>query len=89
MKQCFVRKACYGLDWVLSSSDLSHSGKAILLSTHDIAPAMELATHVLAVDPAARTILSGTQEAMIARGDIHKPFSARGMKFDPKVNDFR
>ncbi len=70
-------------------SDLSHSGKAILLSTHDIAPAMELATHVLAVDPAARTILSGTKEEMIARGDIDKPFSARGMKFDPKVNDFR
>ena len=70
-------------------SELSKSGKSILLSTHDIAPAMEQATHVLAIDPAQHTMLSGSKTEMIASGAIDKPFAAHSMKFDAIINDYR
>lgn len=68
---------------------LAQSGKTILLSTHDIAPAMETATHLMAIDPAQSTIFCGEKSALIASGDIDRPFRNSGMKFDQKVNDFR
>ena len=70
-------------------ANLAKNGKAILLSTHDIAPAMEQATHVLAIDPATHTMACGTKAQMIASGAIDKPFAANGMKFDQNINDFR
>lgn len=70
-------------------SELSREGKTILLSTHDIAPAMEQATHVLAIDPAARTMISGSKTEMLATRAIDKPFAAYNMIFDSNINDYR
>ena len=68
---------------------LAKGGKCVLLSTHDIAPAMEVATHVLAVDPAEATIICGTKTELIESGRINLPFAADGMHYDKIVNDFR
>lgn len=68
---------------------LADAGRAVILSTHDIAPAMAQADMVLAVDPAARTAVLGARDAMIESGVLDRSFASAGLHFDPAVMDFR
>lgn len=68
---------------------LADAGRAVILSTHDIAPAMAQADMVLAVDAAARTAVLGARDAMIAGGVLDRTFARSGLHFDPAVMDFR
>ena len=68
---------------------LADAGRAVILSTHDIAPAMAQADMVLAVDAAARTAVLGARDGMIAGGVLDRTFAGAGLHFDPAVMDFR
>lgn len=61
---------------------------SILLSTHDIGPAFAVADDIWAVDPAARTILSGPKDTMTASGILDRPFAGRGIRFDATKGDY-
>lgn len=61
---------------------------SILLSTHDIAPALAVADDIWALDPAAKDIKAGGQSEIIASGALDKAFPERGIRFDPVRKDF-
>lgn len=64
-------------------------GKTVLLSTHDIAPAVAQADMILAVDPSRHTAVLGNRDVMIADGSLDRTFAASGLKFDASVLDYR
>lgn len=67
----------------------AHDNKAILLSTHDIAPAIDL-SHRLWIVKADRTLLSGSPSELIRRPDgLPDLFAGRGVTFDPDARDFK
>lgn len=63
--------------------------KAILLSTHDIAPAIDL-SHRLWIVKADRTLLAGTPDELTTRPDgLPSLFAGRDVSFDPSARDFK
>lgn len=63
--------------------------KAILLSTHDIAPAIDL-SHRLWIVKADHTLVDGTPDELTARTDgLPSLFDGRGVTFDPAARDFK
>lgn len=72
----------------------TRSGKAILLSTHDIAEALPLATHAWLMvenDPALRAssaMITGTVPELVATGAFDRLFPRR-ITFDPATMTFR
>lgn len=64
-------------------------GKTVLLSTHDIAPAMAIADRLWVVDACAATIIEGPAEAVIAAGAMDLVFPGRNVAYDPAARDFR
>lgn len=63
--------------------------KAILLSTHDIAPAIDL-SHRLWIVKADRTLIAGSPDELTVRPDgLPSLFDGRGVAFDPAARDFK
>lgn len=63
--------------------------KAILLSTHDVAPAIDL-SHRLWIVKADHTLLAGTPEELTRRSDgLPALFAGRNVTFDPAARDFK
>ncbi len=69
---------------------LAHDeGKAILLSTHDISPALAMSDSLWMIRP-DRVVLTGTPEELAMRDDgLKELFSNRKVEFDPLVGDYR
>lgn len=65
------------------------AGKTVLLSTHDIAPALAQADMLMAVDPAKSTATLGKKEQLITDGTLDAVFARAGLHFDPAILDFR
>lgn len=64
-------------------------GKAILLSTHDIAPALDLSDRVWMVRPDG-SVKCGTPAALAADPDgLPALFEGRNVRFDPAASDFK
>lgn len=66
-------------------STIAARGTAVLLSTHDIAPAMAVATDVWAIS--GDTLVAGDRDSIIASGALDKVYP--GMIFDQSRLDFR
>ncbi len=56
--------------------------RAVLLSTHDLASALQLCDRILLVHE--RALWSGTPSEAIATGILDRAFAAHGMRFDPR-----
>lgn len=68
---------------------LADMGRTVVLSTHDIAPAVAVADVLMVVDPQARTLYTGLKPDIIADSLIDRAFADRGLRFDPVRGDFR
>ncbi|MBD5232546.1 MAG: ABC transporter ATP-binding protein [Bacteroidales bacterium] len=65
---------------------LADGGRTIIISTHDIAPAIAAADTILMADPAEHRLLCGPKEGMIASGVLDRAFV--NLRFDPVKGDF-
>lgn len=63
--------------------------KTVLLSTHDIAPAMSVADRLWIAPGNGQTIIEGRRERLIADGVMDKVFPGRQITYDTCANDFR
>lgn len=75
----------------LLTSLAARADRSILLSTHDIAPALETATRLWAITQVAApagesTVAQGTPATLAARGILNHIYS--GVSFSPARNDF-
>lgn len=68
---------------------LADGGKTIVLSTHDIAPAIAAADILLVVDAEKGKVHSGPKHSIIRDGTLNSAFAASGLRFDTSVGDFR
>ena len=68
---------------------LSESGKTIILSTHDIAPAVSRADTLVVVDRLSRKIIAGSRDELIANGALDVAFDGTGVRFDSTILDYR
>lgn len=75
------------IDIIRLLKELSQSGTTILLSTHDIAPAIAAADTLLIVDRSTATITVGSTEDIISSGAINRAF-ASDLHFDTSKGDF-
>ncbi len=66
--------------------DLADGGRTIIISTHDIAPALAAADTIIMADPAEHRVHCGSKESMIASGVLDRAF--RNLRFDPVRGDF-
>lgn len=63
--------------------------KTVLLSTHDVAPAMGVADRLWIVDGEKHTIIEGLRDRLISEGAMDKVFPNRNITYDRTANDFR
>ncbi len=63
----------------------AEEGKTVLLSTHDIAPAISVATNIWAISQGQ--LVSGPIEQLEQSGALNQVY--RGVEFDPTAKDFR
>lgn len=75
------------MDIIQLLKGLSQAGTTILMTTHDIAPAVAAADTLLIVDRSAATILSGPTQEIITTGNINRAF-APNLRFNPSKGDF-
>ena len=61
---------------------------AILLSTHDIAPALAIADNLWLMC-SDRTFVAGPADELISAGRLDEVFAGRGIMFDPAARDYR
>lgn len=64
------------------------NNKAILVSTHDIADAMAIASRLWLVMPDHR-VIEGSPDRLIADGAMDRLFEGRPIHFDTEALDFR
>lgn len=69
-------------------SAIAKQGTAVLMSTHDIAAAMPMATHVLAVNPNGNVSKLATSDPSFPSA-MTALFAPRGLRYDPAASDFR
>jgi iron complex transport system ATP-binding protein len=62
-------------------------GLCVLVSTHDLEPALRLADHVWLLDRAGR-LRTGPPEQLVADGAVGEVFDAPGLAFDPVTGTF-
>ncbi|MDE6277631.1 MAG: ABC transporter ATP-binding protein [Muribaculaceae bacterium] len=72
-----------------SLADNAAGRMSIIISTHDIAPALDIADDIWAFDPDNKTIIAGPKETIIASGALDVPFARRGIRFDPTHLDYK
>lgn len=63
-------------------------GKTILLSTHDLSSSIAASDRLWIVDAAARTVIQGPTDRLIADGAMDKVFPDRPVTYNPAANDF-
>lgn len=63
--------------------------KTVLLSTHDIAPAMGVCDRLWVVDAERRTIIEGVASELVDAGAMDLVFPSRPVAYDPAIGDFR
>ncbi|MDE6135036.1 MAG: ABC transporter ATP-binding protein [Muribaculaceae bacterium] len=68
---------------------MANDGRTVLLSTHDIAPAIEAADNLWVIDPAEGCMHCGGKEYIVNSGIIDRAFPGGGLRFDPALCDFR
>ena len=68
---------------------LADQGHTVILSTHDIAPAIAMADYLLVIDPQQRTLTAGKKAEITASGILDRAFPEAGLKFDCLSGDFR
>ncbi|MBL0126304.1 MAG: ABC transporter ATP-binding protein [Flavobacteriales bacterium] len=61
--------------------------RGVLLSTHDLATAMDLCDRILVIHD--RTLWSGTPSEARASGILSRAFAADGLRFDPSTSTLR
>lgn len=64
-------------------------GKTIILSTHDIAPAMAVADNLWVADRTTGSIDSGRRDDVVARGTMDRVFANTAVRFDSTAGDYR
>ncbi len=64
-------------------------GKTVLLSTHDIAPAMAIADRLWVVDATSATIIEGTVDDLVSQGAMDRVFPHRNVIYDSVSCDYR
>ncbi|MDE6311149.1 MAG: ABC transporter ATP-binding protein [Muribaculaceae bacterium] len=69
-------------------TDASGGRMSILLSSHDVGPALEVADEVWVFDPAIHTLVCGSKDEMIGSGAMELPFAGRGIVFDIRRGDY-
>lgn len=67
---------------------LASDGHSIILSTHDIAPAIAVADKLLVLDKSVGRLFAGDKSEIIASGAIDRAFTGNNLKFDPFKGDF-
>lgn len=67
---------------------LASDGHSIILSTHDIAPAIAVADKLLVIDKSVGSLFAGSKSEIIASGAIDRAFTGSNLKFDPVKGDF-
>ena len=77
------------IDTIKLLRNLSRKGRTILMSTHDIAPAMAMADFVIAVVKDEQKVYADDKERIIASGVLNKVFSGSGLNFDKSILDYR
>ena len=68
---------------------LAMSGKSIVLSTHDIAPAVSRADYIIVADKSRKKVIVGNRDDMIASGALDAAFDGSAVKFDASLLDYR
>ena len=68
---------------------LRETGKTIILSTHDIAPAVSRADTIIVVDRLSKRIITGSRDELIANGTLDIAFEGTGVCFDSSILDYR
>lgn len=66
---------------------LAGQGKGVLLSTHDVAEALEVATHVWLLTD--RGLETGTVAQAVESGAMDRLFQGRGVEFDRETMNYR
>lgn len=64
------------------------TGRTILLSTHDVAPALRMATHVVVLDRFSRTAFTYLPNSQALCDVLNKIFADRNIGFDADSGDF-
>ncbi len=72
----------------LLSALAADRGKAVLLSTHDVADALSVASRLWLL-PGDGSLLCGTVDEMIASRAMERLFEGRGVRFDYSARDYR
>ena len=67
---------------------LTDKGHTIVLSTHDIAPAVALADYLLVIDPQKQTLVVGKNAEITTSGILNRAFPESGLYFDCSKGDF-
>ncbi|MDE6109811.1 MAG: ABC transporter ATP-binding protein [Muribaculaceae bacterium] len=62
---------------------------AILLSTHDIAPALDVAHNLWVIERPARSILCGSRAEVLSTGAMDRVFDSATVYFDERAGDYR
>jgi iron complex transport system ATP-binding protein len=61
---------------------------AVLLSTHDVASALTVASRLWLM-PGNRRLIAGTTDTLLADGSLPSLFAGRNVRFDAVAMDFR
>lgn len=61
----------------------------ILLSTHDIAPAMDVADNLWVIERPAHIIICGARTDVLASGAMDRVFDSSSVRFDESAGDYR
>lgn len=68
---------------------LADEGRCIVMSTHDIAPAMTCADNVIAVNPVENTVCFGSRMEIESSGVLDAAFPDANLHYDRNIRDFR
>lgn len=68
---------------------LTQQGRTVILSTHDIAPAVARADYLIVADKDRHKVIVGTRDEIIATGTLDRAFYGSNVKFDASILDYR
>ena len=78
------------LDTMALLHSLAHEkGLTVVLSTHDVAPAITAPADRLWLLPENRGFVQGSVSELVDNGELDSLFAMRGVRFDATANDFR
>lgn len=68
---------------------LADDGRCIVISTHDVAPAIANADYIIVADKKEHKVIAGPRREMIASKALDCAFANSGLRFDNSTLDFR